>query len=401
MAKLTRQILKQFGAAGSTTNFAEVGSLTAGSPVKSKALATIQGLAAWDNGWQDIIFGANKDIALEDLNGVFYVSFYQLFYLLQEGIPEYKDDTVYWIGSYAKRPGTNELYTSLTDNNTGNGLPTVGTDNANWSSVYPVRTSQLSGSIVNSQITSLDASKITSQLVSAQIASVTASVITGQLVDAQIQSLAASKITGTIGDAQISGLSATKITGTIGTAQIAAGAVTDSKIVTVDASKISGSILSLATLVATSSLKFGSGPFEMLKILQIQIYTTNTEAAISGTSFTNTNLTGNFTPKIASSKVLLLAAGNMSQTAGDIGYATIYRDGVNLAPTSAGFHATLQNNNYFINMITVDAPGTTAAVTYAVRMRTQGGGSFCKFPLNNGGSAGVPAGVLIAIEFAV
>jgi hypothetical protein len=310
-------------------------------------------------------------------------------------VPEWQTGTSYFIGSIVRKADTNELYSSITDDNVGQALPASG-DNANWIQVYPVRTTTLVGSITNAQITSLAASKITGTLVDAQITSISANKITGQIVNAQIQDVAATKITGTIVDAQIGSLAATKLTGTIDAARYGNNTIPDAAIVAVSASKISGTTLALNILNALTSLKFAS--FEMLKILQIQMATTNTEASISSTSFSNTNLTLAFTPKISSSKVLVFGSGSLLMQASDTGYSTIARDGINLAPNNNGFGHYQQNNNYFINMMTIDTPGTVSAVTYAVRLRTNGGASFIRFPVNLG--AGPAAAVLIAIELA-
>jgi hypothetical protein len=122
MAKITRKYLKVFGLSGASSDFAVFGSQEAGSPVKSKDIETIQGLAAWDDGWADAIVDANNAPYMEDMNAVMLVFGYQMGYLLQEGIPEYDDGTTYFIGSIVKKTGTLELYSSLTNTNLNNAL---------------------------------------------------------------------------------------------------------------------------------------------------------------------------------------------------------------------------------------------------------------------------------------
>lgn len=136
MPKITRQTHKVFGAAGSSDNFAQFGSLVAADPIKTKDLATIMGLPAWDNGFQDSVYGANKDLLLEDLNGFALEHSTQIAYILQAGIPEWDAGTTYFKGSYVQRTdvlgnATGEQYVSLVDNNVGNALPVQAT-NANW-----------------------------------------------------------------------------------------------------------------------------------------------------------------------------------------------------------------------------------------------------------------------------
>lgn len=394
MAKLTRQKLIQFGKDGSTTNFAQFGSLVASSPTKTKDIATIQALAAWTEGWQSAVFGTNRLPTLEDTNGLMYVAYYHLSYLMEEGVPEWQADQSYFIGSIAKKAGTNQLYSSLTDDNLNQALPSSG-DNANWFQVYPVRASTLSGSISDAQITSLAASKITGQLVDSQLAAISASKVTGQIVNAQIQDVAATKVTGTFGNAQINDVAATKITGTLATSQYGDATVTDAKIVGMAASKLSGTTIALNVINALTNLKFAG--FDVFSILQIVKFTSQSVSSITSTSFQNTTLSGVITLKKANSIILVFGAGNMTQEAGDVSFATLARDGSNLAPDNGGFHGTRQNNNYYINMVTFDSPGG-GAHTYSVQLRTQGGGGFARFPVQAGAFGLVPAAVLLLIE---
>lgn len=132
MAKLTRIFQNLFGRDGDQAHFGEFGSRSAGSPFNTKDPAVIQALAAFvTNGWKDAINGSNKAPFLEDMNGLFLLIFRQIAYLLQEGNAEWDGSTTYYIGSIVKKTGTFELYGSLTDNNTGNALPSQ-TNNANW-----------------------------------------------------------------------------------------------------------------------------------------------------------------------------------------------------------------------------------------------------------------------------
>lgn len=140
MAKITRQTHKIFGLSGSSDNFAKFGSLVAGSPIKTKDIATIQSLPAWEEGFQSSIFGANKDILLEDLNSFSFEHSRQLAYLFQAGIAEWDAATEYSIGSLVQLTtagdATGNVYMSLIDVNVGNALPT-GTSNANWRLINP------------------------------------------------------------------------------------------------------------------------------------------------------------------------------------------------------------------------------------------------------------------------
>lgn len=98
------------------------GSLAEGSPVAypgsliTPALA--QSLSAFDTGMDGCVI-ANSSPPLQDHNSLFYTAFYQLAYLMQEGIPEYDGSTTYYSNSIVQAsPGI--LYASLTGSNIGN-----------------------------------------------------------------------------------------------------------------------------------------------------------------------------------------------------------------------------------------------------------------------------------------
>lgn len=131
MAKKSRQTLKLFGDSGGTSNFGQFGSQAAASPVTTKAIATIQALAAFDDGWQEAV-ALGQAPYLQDMNALFYVLYYESFYLFQEGIPEYDSGTTYWIGSFVKKTGTMEIYVSRIDTNLGHALPSSPGTNTQW-----------------------------------------------------------------------------------------------------------------------------------------------------------------------------------------------------------------------------------------------------------------------------
>lgn len=136
MARLSRIFLKVFGTDGPTDDFAKFGSRAAGLPVKTKDPVLIQSLDAWKNGHRAALLTGSRAPFLEDMNAADYVHSYVLGYLLQDGIPEWNTETIYFIGGIVKKPGTFELYGSLVDNNTGNALPDQ-TVNANWRFIGP------------------------------------------------------------------------------------------------------------------------------------------------------------------------------------------------------------------------------------------------------------------------
>lgn len=118
MAKITRATQKQFGLSGPTADFGQFGSLAAASPVTSKNPATIQALTAFLSGWASAVetIGSQPDVqALEDVNALDFLIFYQLCYLFQAGIPEWDAGTTYYTNSYCQVAGT--IYKSLVDTN--------------------------------------------------------------------------------------------------------------------------------------------------------------------------------------------------------------------------------------------------------------------------------------------
>lgn len=117
MAKIPRIFQKFFGSTGSNGDFGKFGSLAAGSPTFTKDIEEIQSLDAWLKGWGQAVIGDSRP-ALEDMNSVLHVAFHQLCYLLQQGIPEWDEDTIYFANSFVQVDG--QIYSSLTNDNQGN-----------------------------------------------------------------------------------------------------------------------------------------------------------------------------------------------------------------------------------------------------------------------------------------
>lgn len=125
MAKISRIKQLLFGSSAGANQIGVFGSLAAGSAATTTSADTVQSLSNFLTGW----FGAsvgNNSPAEEDMNGLFFLAFYQLAYLMQSGIPEWNADTVYYTGSFANSSGV--IYVSLTDSNTNNAV----TDTSNW-----------------------------------------------------------------------------------------------------------------------------------------------------------------------------------------------------------------------------------------------------------------------------
>lgn len=125
MAKLTKVAAQVFGSSAGTNQLENFGSLAAGGAVfvnpGAAAVASIQALSAWLEGWYGAIVGSNLP-AIQDLNAYMYVLSYQVAYGFEMGIPEWDASTVYYTGSLVNSGGI--IYISLTDANQNNALTT-------------------------------------------------------------------------------------------------------------------------------------------------------------------------------------------------------------------------------------------------------------------------------------
>lgn len=128
MANLTRYLAKIFGGSAGVNEIGVFGSFAAGSPAYATDPANAQSLSNWDGGWFDAVQGNNSP-AIEDMNSYFWVTSYQLAYLMQKGIPEWNSATTYYQTSFVQVAGV--IYKSKIDNNLNHAV----TDNVNWSRV--------------------------------------------------------------------------------------------------------------------------------------------------------------------------------------------------------------------------------------------------------------------------
>ena len=139
MAKISRLTHIIFGSLGSTDNYAQFGSLVAGSPLTTKNIATIQALPAWTSGFQAGVYTSNKALLLEDLNGFAYEHSTQIANILQDGISYWDSATVYFVNSVVQYNG-GQWYVCIADNSgagqSGNTPPT-GASNAWWEWINP------------------------------------------------------------------------------------------------------------------------------------------------------------------------------------------------------------------------------------------------------------------------
>lgn len=118
MAKLTRAGQRPFAGSSGFQQVAQFGSLANSTPNFTLNPVTIQALSQFVTGWFDAVIGGNSP-AIEDMNALFFLTFYQLGYVLQEGVPEWDATTTYYVGSVVQ-DGTGAQYLSTLNTNLNN-----------------------------------------------------------------------------------------------------------------------------------------------------------------------------------------------------------------------------------------------------------------------------------------
>ena len=112
------------------------------------------------------------------------------------------------------------------------------------------------------------------------------------------------------------------------------------------------------------------------KVLQVVNMTTETDTITTSGSFGATALTLAITPSSASSKILILATGNVNNTTvNNWTYATIARGGTNLG-AGVGMTGVYSNGGDIhtpCTMVYLDSPSSTSSLTYDVRISVSGG----------------------------
>ena len=129
MAKIIRKTQYLFAENSPPNSVSAFGSIEAGSPNYSLDPAILQNEPEWGQGWTSTQYEGVRAPYFFDRNAVDLVAFYQLAYILQEGIAEWDAGTTYYTNSMVQYGGN--IYKSLQDNNLGNTPPT-NSSNAYW-----------------------------------------------------------------------------------------------------------------------------------------------------------------------------------------------------------------------------------------------------------------------------
>lgn len=120
MTKIERKFQKVFAGQAGSQQVTAFGTAKNDTPTFTRNLDEIQN-NNFLYGWQPALL-PDKSPWEEDMNALFYAVTKQLAYLFQEGVPEYDPQTEYSLNSLARGVGSNVIYCSLTDNNTGHDL---------------------------------------------------------------------------------------------------------------------------------------------------------------------------------------------------------------------------------------------------------------------------------------
>ena len=131
------------------------------------------------------------------------------------------------------------------------------------------------------------------------------------------------------------------------------------------------------------------------KVLQVVSATTQTEAASSSGSYTDTNLTASITPSSASNKILVLINQCMGKTGGD-NYINLklLRGATEIGGTSSLSGSAAYTSNADYNYIGtgfscsfLDSPNTTSSTTYKTQFARAGtGGAEARAQIDAGAS---------------
>ena len=164
-----------------------------------------------------------------------------------------------------------------------------------------------------------------------------AELIDGAVDDSHIAALTASKLTGTVADARISALTASKLTGTVAAARMPAGSV-----------------------------------------LQVVSSTANRAAATTSTSYAATGVTASITPSSTSSKILATYHSGLcyqDHAVGWYGHFSIFRGSTNLGAGDglSGMYIHTQSANdlgFNVSCEVLDSPSSTSSLTYTVQWYT-------------------------------
>ena len=150
--------------------------------------------------------------------------------------------------------------------------------------------------------------------------------------------------------------SGTLATNSVDSAELIDGAVDDSHMAAMAASKLSGT-------VATARLPAGT-------VLQVVVGETTTQTVHNTTSFAATHISAAITPSSTSSKILVSVTSNMESNAnGEYGWFSIHRGSTNIIENCIGQQSFTGSPIFPIAIQKLDSPSSTNAVTYTLYIK--------------------------------
>lgn len=140
----------------------------------------------------------------------------------------------------------------------------------------------------------------------------------------------------------------------------------------VNATALTGLAATLGTITSSDSPLTSVGKLINTRIAQVVVATSSTQFTTTSSTFQATNLSGSITPTAATSKILVMTCASGQVPAGHNAYATLERGASNLGGT-LGFSQLSATSttgiNGSLNIVYLDSPASTSALTYAVYLK--------------------------------
>lgn len=137
--------------------------------------------------------------------------------------------------------------------------------------------------------------------------------------------------------------------------------------------------VSTITISGTPANANDAAKFSQIKYFQIVFSSSANTTITTSTSFVDTVLTRNITPSSVNSKILIMASSEIGGlVAGKSAFITVARNGTDLSAGSGFTSDILVNASAAFrqpwSLVYLDAPATTSATTYTIRIKNGVGG---------------------------
>lgn len=118
MPKLPRVTAKIFAGNAPENDLGQFGSAKNGTKITNNDISVLQELPAFTQGWSSAVISNRNYPTLQEMNSVQRIASQQIAYTLQNGMPEWDENTTYYTNQFC-RVGK-DFYCSKIDDNTGN-----------------------------------------------------------------------------------------------------------------------------------------------------------------------------------------------------------------------------------------------------------------------------------------